>query len=238
MRRTRLAIAIPLGLLLGACASPSDGLSGSDDESTFGGLRATWEIPRPTISDGRPPARQWLLEVEAGATSGDFGQALGAGQSLTIDGVTYSGPGAVQARFDVQQLAVDGRFRVRNAVGLGLDAIAGLGFTRLDLETASFGASADLDQQGLGPVLGTGVFFELPPRLRFYAELTWQAAFVGSGDVADVQVFDAGMDLRLTEALGLTLSWRDFAYREERDGAESDLDLNASGPRLTLMLQL
>jgi hypothetical protein len=81
------------------------------------------------------------------------------------------------------------------------------------------------------------VFFELPPRLRFYAEILWQAALVGGGEVADVQVFDVGMDLRLTEALGLTLSWRDLGYQEERDGAESDLDLTARGPRLTLMLQ-
>lgn len=238
MRRTRLGIAIALCTLAGACASPSGGLSGSDSESTYGGLRATWEIPRPRFSDGKPPPRQFLLELEGSATGGDFTQSVASGGALVIDGTTYSGPSAVQASFDAQQVSVAGRMRLRNGVGLGVDGIAGIGFTRLDLATASFAASSDLEQQGLGPVLGTGVFFELPPRLRFFAELTWQPTFVGSGDVADVQVFDVGADVRLTEAIGLVLSWRDFSYQEERDGAESDLDLSARGPRLTLMLQL
>ena len=227
-----------LALLAAACASPSGGLSGSDGDASFGGLRATWEIPRRHFSDGKPPGQQVLLEVDASATRGDFDQALGVGDSLTLEGTTFPGPGAVQARFDVQQVTVDGRLRLRSDVGLGLDAIGGLGFTRLDLQVASFAASETVDQQGFGPVLGTGLFFELPPRLRLYAELTWQAALVGGGDVADVQVFETGLELRFTEALGLLFAWRDLTYQEERGGAESDIDLGASGPLLILTLRL
>ncbi|HVS19919.1 MAG TPA: hypothetical protein VMT18_15040 [Planctomycetota bacterium] len=237
MDRSRLASAILLGLVAGACANPLGGLAGAESDHAWGGVRASWEVPRRVLSDGKPPAHQYLFEIESTVGSGEFTQALESGESLTIDGTTFSGPSDVVAGFDVQQIAVDGRLRLRNEVGLGVDAIAGLGFTRLDLEAATAATSADLDQQGFGPVLGTGLFFELPPQLRFYAELTWQPTFVGAGDVADVRIFDVGLDLRLTEALGLILSWRDFAYREERGGAESDLDLTARGPRLTLTLQ-
>ena len=224
--------------LLGACASPSGGLSGTDDSGSFGGLRASWEVPRPQITDGRPPARQYLVGVDLNGSKGNIEQPLGLGESLTIDGETYNGPQLVLARFDVQRVVVDGRLRLRSESGLGIDGIAGLGFSRLDLETAALSGNADLEQQGFGPLLGTGVFFELPPRLRLFAELTWQASIVSSDSVADVQVVDLGIDLRLTEALGIVLAWHDFSYQQERDGAESDLDLTARGPRLTLLLRL
>lgn len=237
-RRPRLALALLAAACFAACASPSGGLTGTDDSGSFGGLRASWEVPRPQITDGRPPARQVLVGLDLNGSKGNFEQPLGLGESLTIDGETYNGPQVVAARFDVQRVLVDGRLRLRTESGLGVDGIAGVGFTRLDLETAALSGTADLEQQGFGPLLGTGVFFELPPRLRFFAELTWQASVVSSDTVADVQVVDLGLDLRLTEALGIVLAWHDFTYRQERDGVESDLDLTARGPRLTLMLRL
>ena len=76
------------------------------------------------------------------------------------------------------------------------------------------------------------------PRLRLYLDGSWQPTFVGGGDTADVQALDLGLDYRLTDSIEVGLAWRQLVYELEDDGADSDLDLEASGPRLSIALRL
>jgi hypothetical protein len=197
---------------LGACANPGTGLSTSDSDASFTGLRASWEVPRPRFSQGRPPPRQVLAQAELSDTDADF-----------LD--------------DLHQASVDARLRLRGEHLFGLDLTGGLGFARLDLDGNQGVPTGDSQEQGLGPRLGLGLFCELPPRLRLFLDGVWQPTFVGAGDVADLQAFDLGVDVRLTSSIELVLGWRWLAYEQERSGADPDLDLEAAGPRLSLALR-
>ncbi len=226
--------ALLLCAALGACANPGAGLAGEDSDSSFGSLRATWEVPRPMLAGGAPPPRQLLLQVEVGTSDSDDSQSVPAGETLTVDGTDFVGPTDVQLGFDLHQANVDARLRLRGESIFGLELIGGLGFTRLELDASQVGASASLEEDGFGPRVGLGLFCEPQSRLRLFLEGTWQPTFVGGGDIADVVALDLGLDYRLTDSIEFGLAWRQLAYELENDGADSDLDLEASGPRLSI----
>lgn len=210
-RRSRYA-ALLVAAALGACANPGAGLATSDSDASFTGLRASWQVPRPQFSDGRPPPRQVLVQAELSNTDADF-----------LD--------------DLHQASVDARLRLRGEHLLGFDVTGGLGFARLDLDGNQAAPTGDTEEEGFGPRLGLGLFCELPPRLRLFLDGVWQPTFVGAGDVADLQAFDLGVDVRLTQSIELVLGWRWLVYELERSGADPDLDLEAAGPRLSLALR-
>lgn len=212
-------------------------MSGDDSDSSFGSLRATWEVPRPMLEGGAPPPRQLLLQVEVGTSDSDASQAVPTGGALTVGGTDFVGPTNVQLGFDLQQANVDARLRLRGESIFGLDLIGGLGFTRLELDASQIGASASQEEDGFGPRLGLGLFCEPQSRLRLFLEGFWQPTFVGGGDVADVRALDLGLDFRLTDSIELGLAWRQLSWKQENDGADSDLDLEASGPRLSIALR-
>ena len=222
---------------LGACASPGGGLSGEDSDASFGSLRASWEVPRPMLEGGAPPPRQLLLQVEVATSDGDFAQSVGSGDTLTVDGTDFVGPTTVHAGFDLHQANVDARMRLRSASLFGLDLFGGIGFTRLELDASEVGTSASLDEDGFGPRVGLGLFCEPQSRLRLFLEGAWEASLVGGGEVADVLELDLGLNYRLTDSIEFELAWRQLAYELENDGADSDLDLRASGPRLSIALR-
>lgn len=221
-----------------ACANPGAGLTGTDSDASFAGLRATWEIPRPTISDGRPPARQLLLQAELSRSDAQFDSDLSAGETVTVDGTQFVGPLTLATDFDLYLASVDARLRLRSEHAFGMDVFGGLGFTRMELDASAASGTAALEQDGFGPRVGLGLFCELPPRLRFFLDGFWQPTFVGSGDVADVQALDLGLELRLSTSIELVLAWRGLDYGFEDSGADSDLDLGAQGPRLSIALRL
>src|SRR6187431_1830283 len=212
-------------IALGACANPGAGLSGEDSDSTFAGLRATWEVPRPMLTGGAPPPRQLLLQVEVASSDSDFSQSVPTGETLTVDGTDFAGPTSVHVGFDLHQANVDARLRLRSEGIFGLDVFGGVGYTRLELDASEVGAAASQEEDGFGPHLGLGVFCEPQSRLRLFLEGSWQPTFVGGGDVADVQALDLGLDYRLTDSIELVLAWRQLVYELEHDGADSDLDL-------------
>ena len=51
-------------------------------------------------------------------------------------------------------------------------------------------------------------------------------------------MLDVGVSLRLSEVFGLIAAWRHLDYEFDGGPGQSDYDLGASGPRLTLELQL
>lgn len=219
-----------------ACANPGAGVSGEDSDGTFTGLRATWEVPRPMLEGGAPPPRQLLLQVEAGTHDASDAQSVPAGETIVVDGAQFVGPTGVQLGWDLQQASADARLRLRGESLLGLDLIGGVGFARIELDASATGIAASDEDNGFGPRFGLGLFCEPQPRLRLFVEGAWQPTFVGGGDVADLQAIDLGLEYRLTDSIELGLGWRRQAWRQEQD-AGSDLDLEASGPRLALALR-
>jgi opacity protein-like surface antigen len=234
----RRRVLLLLCAALGACANPGAGIEGSDSDSTFGGLRASWEVPRPMLTGGKPPPRQYLLQVELGSSDADDSQSLPAGDTLTVDGADFVGPTNVHIGYDLYQANVDARMRLRGGSFFGLDLFGGIGFARLELDASEIGASASRAEDGFGPRIGLGLFCEPQSRLRLYLDGSWQPTFVGGGDIADVQALDLGLDYRLTDSIEVGLAWRQLVYELEDDGADSDLDLEASGPRLSIALRL
>lgn len=220
-----------------ACANPGSELVADDSDSRFGGLSASWEVPRSVQSDGRPPARQLLLQLEVSTSDSDDQQSLGAGESVTVDGTTFVGPSALSTGFDLHLATADARVRLRTEHAFGLDVFGGVGFARLELDANGSGAATSLEEDGFGPRVGLGLFCELPTRVRLFVEGSFQASFVGGGDIADVQTLDLGLDLRLTDSIELVLAWRRLVYELENEGADSDFDLTAAGPRLSLALR-
>ena len=103
-----------------ACANPGSELVADDSDSRFGGLRASWEVPRPVQSDGRPPARQILMQLEVSTSDSDDQQSLEPGESVTVDGTTFVGPSALSTGFDLHLTTRFSDGRVHNFTWRGL----------------------------------------------------------------------------------------------------------------------
>jgi len=223
-----------------ACVNQQVALEGDDTNSFSGGLRGSWELDASESEDDQPPASQTLVELELSTSSSDFDQEVVAGTVVEIEGTGLDGPTSVHADFDLLQATFDARLRLRDRSGAGLDLFGGLGFSSLDLDVDDAGgASASDSQDGLGPLIGLALFFEPTRRVRLFAEGSELVTFVEGGEsLAAMETLDVGVSLRLTDAFGLIAGWRHLVYEFEGELGQSDYDLGASGPRLTLELQL
>jgi hypothetical protein len=225
-------------VLLTGCASQQIELHGEDDSTFFAGLHGTWTPDSTTLPDGRPPPTELMLEIDVSASSSDFSQQVPDGSVIELGPVLFDGPTEVQAGFDLTVYTLDGRLRARAESGVGLDLFLGLGYSVLELEASDPANSVSSERDGLGPYLGAGVFWELPARLRIFAEVALLYPLVSDfDDAAELQTLDVGIGWRLVEAVELIGGWRRVDYEDEV-GFDSDFDLQASGPRLTLAVHL
>jgi hypothetical protein len=233
------AVGLLCTLALGGCVSPRSTIEGTDSETLFGGVRSSWELKKP--AEGEPPRTyRMLIDADVSFSSSDFTQQLDAGEIVEISGTPFIGPGPVAVSFDLLRYSADFRISMANETGLGFEGFGGLGVSQLDVELSDGAQSDSRNFTGIGPLAGIALFYEPVEWLRLFAEGSTNPSFGESVSVIDIKSVEAGASFRLHRHAALRASWRQVTYESESDdsttSSTSDLDLEASGPALTLWL--
>lgn len=164
--------------------------------------------------------------IEFNATSAEGGstQTLGAGQPPLIHGgTTFFAPQVVTNEFDFLAYRVMYRWRRFDPHGpLGLELLAGLGYSRLGITVSSPTQRGTSTLEGAGVNLGSGLIWRLLPATSLEARLT---TFLR--DFTEVRV-----EAHAVQALGRNAAVRAgyaFSRIRNNDDNRSDIKVNFSG---------
>lgn len=217
----------------GACTAPSTTIEGSDEHAFFPSLRGTFTLDewKPTHGSGAADdsrMRFTVVDVDVSRSEGDFDQTLAAGESVELDDTLFTGPATVAFDVELVRAAALLRAGLRER-RLDLGASIGLAFIDLDLEGSS-GAQRDEREDALWALaLGLELGWRALDELRLYA----RAGSDASPDEARLDQFELGAEWELARTVALSLGWREWDFELE-EVSESDLDIELSGPVLTL----
>jgi hypothetical protein len=179
------------------------------------------------------------FELGVTGTSGSVSQSLAAGQpDVVLGGQTFTGP--LQLRNEVDFRYYEGVFRFRKFFNdaLGIEALAGLGYTTLDITVSAPGQRAAEDRDMAGLAVGFGGVWRVLPSTSLQARWT---GFVASGRLLfpDRTMSNQRVDIHLVQALGrnaaLRAGWTDWRLSSD-NSPSSDFKATFSGPALGLEL--
>jgi hypothetical protein len=200
--------------------------------------RIGWNLTPRSETPSRP-ADGHGLEFTAYGGSGTDTQELVSGQlPVESGGQTFLAPQTLQHDFDVRVYQLAWRWRQFLADPVGLEVIAGAGYTRLDLEVSSASQRASESLSSTGVVAGIGALWRVRPSTTLHARVEW----FGSADSNGITEADR-MELSLAQAIGrhvvARVGYARSAFYSERSESAglSDIELDLRGPLLGVELQ-
>lgn len=222
----RLA-SIPLVMAVGACSSTVD--IAIDDRVTFGDLQTSIAYS----DDGRKRIRLGAMQA-----SGKSTQSLQASERIRLDEDVIVGPAEVGGEVDITRVSIaagsdDYRFSASNS-----DARTtwywGLSYTEYDLRLDIPGQRFSDSGNGLALYLQLGSVHPVNESLRL--------GLTGALHVHDIlslgSEFEIRLEYELHEHARINGGLRRFFYEFDNDGAESDIEVEFTGPFIGLDLRL
>ena len=227
MKSTQRSLGLLAASILAACSSQTTVIEGSDT-SVFS----------PSVRLAVPLANEGMaLELDVAHGEGDFDQRLGAGESVRLEDVTFSGPGTVRLEADLTRVYGGARFTHMEENGLGFSVHGGLSLSLLDATAQMGGVKDSTDVDSLGLALGIEPFLQLNDTWRLYGQVLFLPGIAGDYEEVELTEIDLGIAMRAFEHVELVLGWRRFEYEAEATGGvDSDLDIVLSGPHVSLRL--
>lgn len=196
--------------------------------------------PPARLSD---PHRSHAIELNLMGAKGSDRQDLRASDDpVVLGGERFVGPQQLTNDFDFRLADLRYRFRhVFERSGIGLEALAGIGYAQLALTVTGNTQRASERMRNLGFAYGGGALWRMGGSTSLQARLN---GFVNgaSDNVSSV----LGLDLHLVQALGshaaVRAGWSTWSVRSERDNDwttnenKSPIRVRFSGPALGLEL--
>ena len=226
----------------------SEDIEGEDSSVVFPGIRVTWNIfkqktdrkglfdthPEKDSGEEKGPGRSvWslLAELELAYGGGSSSQTLGAGQFIGYGGKSISGPGVVDADYDVFHTGLAGRGGWWPSDKFGVEALLGISAVNLDLDVKSGGLSGGDSEFTIGPMIGFQLAFRPVSQLELYSRFGVSRANPNDNDPLVHKKFELGVAILAYEGISVFLGWRswDLDYRIS-DSTEPDIKLDLSGP--------
>ena len=218
---TRSVCAIVLAVLATGCAST---VSIDIDDST----RFTQLAGSVPLSDDSP----LRLRMRWAEVSGEDDQRLDSGQTIRLDDTVISGPALVGIDLDLTyySIAVGGELELQD--GLNLISYYGISQTEFDFTLTESGNQLSRNddttelyfQIGISAGVGNGL------------DLGLAGAFSLGRDFSGISEIDLTLDYELLSSLVLSGGYRWFKYNYSTAGADSDLEVDFTGPFIGLYL--
>jgi len=228
----RRSLAAPLGLaalgvsLLASCVSRE--IEVEERNVVFPSLRGTfWDGARSEA------VVDHALELDLAYGAGEDLQMLGVGESVNLDGMTFTGPGTLQNEVDLTAGSATWRMDFLSpgdGVSFGGALLLGAAFTNLDIEISNGAVSERSTLANGGPILGGQFHIQPRPWIELHVRSTIQVGI--SDDPSSLATWEAGLELEPHPTIGLFAGWRWWNYDKEVPG--SDIDLELSGPTFGL----
>ncbi len=234
MPSLRPEIAVVAVLLLSGCGLPTSRIDAEDNGVFLPSLRTAVSFSE---GKGAPAEVQTGHAVEFGyvKTNGSDAQFLPAGQApVVLGGQTFSAPQQLRNAFDFSFIDVSWRWRrFFGDYPLGLEVLAGLGNSRLDLAVSSPTQQASESFSTAGPQAGAGFLWRLHPGTSVQARVAGFVSTSGRG-VNEAVRAELSLSRVLHENLGVRLGYSSWEVKGQGQDTISDFRLRMSGPSLML----
>jgi hypothetical protein len=221
-----------LFLASGCTTTPKTTLEG-DDDVAFGDIEFSLPLARSKTA-GRLPSHQ--LVASFSHAESDFDQTLGAGRTVKINNVEFSGT-TLQADLDFYRWGIAYKRRIDTGQRVFVSPFAGLSLSQLDIELTAAGMRDSERIESIGPRAGLRVGYEPVEVFEIFLELDI-AYGVGFDHLASTatQSYGAGIALN-TRNIGIVLGYRtlDFGLNGDSDRV-SDIELDLTGPFILLVI--
>jgi hypothetical protein len=224
-----------LALLSAGCAIENETIKGEDTDTFFYGGRVSWEFADSPAAGESTRSSKSFLELDVSSSSSRFDQQVQVGHAVQIGNTQFVGPVEVEVDFDLTRVLGNLRHSVREASGLGLDLLLGLGYYDLDVTLSSPTQHGSDNFTGLGLLLGLALVYEPTHWLGAYVEGSLNPSQSRVYDsYIDINTLELGLNWRLQEHIALRTFWRKVVYKADDGQQSADLDLTASGPGVAL----
>lgn len=239
MTSTRgIAMALLAACVLAGCAVPTTTIRVEDNTVALPTMRLIIPFPKSDESDVILHTGH-AVEIAYTSGKGRDTQELQAGQdSVVLGSTTFVAPQSLTHDFDFRYLEGKYRWRLVHVSGVyGLELLAGYGFLRSRLTTASTTQRATDGRHAYGVDLGLGGLWQLRPGTLLQARLL-QARFLslgGTGDFDAMTRFDAFLVQSLGRHAAARIGYGNWQFRADPNFLlGSGLRFKASGPAFGL----
>jgi len=229
-------------LLLTGCATERDAVKIDDSGVASLNVRAVLPLTnqdrRHAMVEGRPEdgiGGQSSIELEYTFLEDDADQSLGPDDSIELDGEVFDGPGGVDYRYRVAAFALAFHAMQVFESGVAFGGFGGLSSHTLELDGKFEGTRDSVDVFSVGPYFGGEVRWYAPARFHLFARLTFSYEIPDERQSVETRGVELGGVYHFSRYFSLGAGYRWWRYEAKSDGDfESDLELDADGPLLTL----
>lgn len=229
----RLIPLLATAALLGGCAASTTRIDARDGSVVLPSLRASFNFGQSSEAASSPRDGH-AVELEGFRAKGSDNQTLPTGAlPVVLGGQSFTAP--AQLKHDFRFSYGDVAWRWRKFFGggaVGMDVTAGVGFTDLDLRTASATQQAARTYSTHGPQGGVGLLWRIQPGTSLQARIIEFASAdqgvdrLRRGEVVVAQAFGPYVSGRV--------GWAAWDVRGQIVNGDSDFRLRFSGPTLGL----
>lgn len=221
-------------LALAGCGLPTSRIDAEDNRVFIPSMRTALNLSEGEESPSEPQSGH-AVEFGYVKARGSDSQSLTAGQApVVIGGQTFSAPQQLINAFDFSFVDVSWRWRkFFDGRPLGLEVLAGLGSSRLDLAVSSPTQQVSESFSTVGPQAGAGLIWRLQSGTSVQARI---AGFVSASGRGVNEAVRAELSLAqvLGSNLGLRAGYASWELKGQSQDAISDFRLRFSGPSLLL----
>jgi hypothetical protein len=227
----RGAAALVVAASPAACVGSGD-IDGRDRGVISPAAHFEWQLHEPKPESPKRVQGDLDLELRASHASAHGELELDPGEEIAFSDTAFTGPAAIDLDWtvDAASLAFRGGFSARER--FGLQGIVGLGGQRVGIHLANLTDEVT----SYGTLFGAEIHGRPLDRLELYARYTILLGLFGEHTsflTAMTEEAEAGVRLRVTDALGLFGSWRWWTLRQEREPYSSDDEFSDYRLRLT-----
>lgn len=217
----RLLILLAAATVLAGCGPGFATIRGEDNDVFFPSVRVSYPLDD---RDNRHGLSDQAFELDVSRGRGSGRQAINAGETLSFEGITLSGPAEIQEVFNLD--AASAAFRLRSPREMGpifIELLGGVLYTDLDLRLQAGGISAEQDFRDIGAIAGAGVGGRVSDdfilALRYVADIlpfNWDRFRI-------MKSLDFTASYWVSPNVALTGGYRYWKYRINRDNG-SDIN--------------
>jgi len=221
-------------LSLGGCGLATTRIDAEDSRVFLPAARATLDL-----SEGKQPPSQaqtgHAVEIGIAGARGSDSQSLPAGQApIILNDTVFLPPQDLKNEFAFSFADVSWRWRRFSGEGsLGLEVLAGLGYSSLGLTVSSPAQRASDHFATWGPQAGLGLIWRMRPTTSLQARAV---GFLSGATLGVNETFrlELSVSQAFHENLSLRVGYAVWEVKGQEQASMSDFQLRFSGPMLAL----